>query len=216
MRTRIKICGITRKADAEQAIDCGVDAIGLVFYSGSRRAVTLDQAMNLVQDWPGFVCRVGLWVNPTVKEVQTVLQQNCVDLLQFHGEETEDFCQQFARPYIKALHITASTTAQQLLQYIQAYPSAQGLLLDTQLSSAEKGGTGHCFDWSLWPQSCSQRLILAGGLNPANVGSAIRQLRPYAVDVSSGVEQPEQPGIKDRSLMQDFIQAVFSTSTELN
>jgi phosphoribosylanthranilate isomerase len=199
MRTRIKMCGFTRAEDAHHAIDSGVDALGLVFYAGSRRAVTLTQAIELVKNWPPFVCRVGLWVNPSVADVQAAIDGNCVDLLQFHGDESEMFCQQFSRPYIKAIRV--GTDINQLQQQLSGYPSAQALLLDTQ-ADGHWGGTGQCFDWQVWPHS-QQPLILAGGLTPANVAQAVRQLKPYAVDVSGGIEV--QPGIKDHLLISEFI-----------
>lgn len=202
MRTRIKMCGVTRAVDAQHAIAQGVDALGLVFFADSRRVVSLPQAVELVKKWPPFVCRVGLWVNPSFAEVQAAIDLNCVDLLQFHGDEPEDFCRQFSRPYIKAIRVGTNTA--QLQQQLVRYPTAQALLLDTQISDGQWGGTGQCFDWKLWPQS-NQPLILAGGLTPKNVAAAIVQTRPYAVDVSGGVEAPGQPGVKDPVLMSEFI-----------
>lgn len=207
MRTRIKMCGITRATDAKFAITQGVDALGLVFYAGSRRAVTLTQATELVKKWPPFVCRVGLWVNPSVADVQAVIDLNCVDLLQFHGAESEDFCQQFSLPYIKAIRVGADPV--QLQQQLNRYPSAQALLLDTHINDGQWGGTGQCFDWRLWPQS-TQPLILAGGLTAHNVAAAIRQTQPYAVDVSGGIEVPGQFGVKDPVLMSEFIRETNS------
>ncbi len=201
MRTRIKMCGITRADDAQHAIANGVDALGMVFYAGSRRALSITQAVELVKHWPPFVCRVGLWVNPSVVEVQAAIDMNCVDLLQFHGDESEQFCQQFLRPYIKAIRVGADI--HQWQQQLNLYPSAQAILLDTQ-TNGQWGGTGQCFDWQLWPQS-KQPLILAGGLTPKNVAQAVSQLRPYAVDVSGGIEVTGQFGVKDPVLMSEFI-----------
>ena len=190
-RTRVKICGITRIEDALYAANLGADAIGLVFYAPSPRAVQITQAREIVQALPPFVTTVGLFVNAKVAEVQETLQAVPLDLLQFHGEESPEYCVQFNRPYIKAIRMQASTD---LAQLAQEYATAQALLLDTYVAGVQ-GGTGIAFDWRQVPREFSKPLILAGGLNPENVQAAISQVRPYAVDVSGGVEASK--GIKD-------------------
>ncbi|MEN9460412.1 MAG: N-(5phosphoribosyl)anthranilate isomerase [Pseudomonadota bacterium] len=190
-RTRVKICGITRIEDALYAANLGADAIGLVFYAPSPRAVHIAQAREIVQALPPFVSTVGLFVNAEVAEIQETLQAVPLDLLQFHGEESPEYCVQFNRPYIKAIRMQASTD---LAQLAQEYATAQALLLDTYVAGVQ-GGTGIAFDWRQVPREFSKPLILAGGLNPENVQAAISQVRPYAVDVSGGVEASK--GIKD-------------------
>jgi phosphoribosylanthranilate isomerase len=190
-RTRVKICGITRIEDALLAAKLGADAIGLVFYAPSPRAVHIAQAREIVQALPPFVTSVGLFVNAEVAEVQETLQAVPLDLLQFHGEESPEYCAQFNRPYIKAIRMQASTD---LAQLAQEYATAQALLLDTYVAGVQ-GGTGIAFNWQQVPREFSKPLILAGGLNPENVQAAISQVRPYAVDVSGGVEASK--GIKD-------------------
>lgn len=190
-RTRVKICGITRIEDALLATQLGADALGLVFYAPSPRAVQITQAQEIVQALPPFVTTVGLFVNAGVAEVQATLQAVPLDLLQFHGEESPEYCAQFNRPYIKAIRMQASTD---LVQLAREYATAQALLLDTYVAGVQ-GGTGIAFDWQQVPHEFSKPLILAGGLNPDNVQAAISQVRPYAVDVSGGVEASK--GIKD-------------------
>ncbi|MDD2815861.1 MAG: phosphoribosylanthranilate isomerase [Thiotrichaceae bacterium] len=190
-RTRVKICGITRIEDALLAANLGADAIGLVFYAPSPRAVHIAQAREIVQALPPFVTTVGLFVNAKVAEVQQTLQALPLDLLQFHGEESPEYCAQFNRPYIKAIRMQASTD---LVQLAREYATAHALLLDTYVAGVQ-GGTGIAFDWQQVPREFSKPLILAGGLNPENVQAAISQVRPYAVDVSGGVEASK--GIKD-------------------
>ncbi|MEY8204505.1 MAG: phosphoribosylanthranilate isomerase [Bermanella sp.] len=200
-RTRAKICGITRAEDAQAVVDAGADAIGLVFYEPSPRAVTLTMAQEIVQAVPAFVTVVALFVNPTVKEVRRVLEGVRIDLLQFHGDETSDFCGQFQRPYIKAIRVrqAADVVASGL-----RFPDALALLLDSYKPGVP-GGTGETFDWSLIPDS-RKPLILAGGLTPNNVAAAITQVQPFAVDVSGGVEA--QKGIKDHSKINEFMKEV--------
>jgi phosphoribosylanthranilate isomerase len=190
-RTRVKICGITRIEDALYAANLGADAIGLVFYAPSPRAVHIAQAREIVQALPPFVSTVGLFVNAEVAEIQETLQAVPLDLLQFHGEESPAYCAQFNRPYIKAIRMQTSTDLEKLAQ---EYATAQALLLDTYVAGVQ-GGTGIAFDWRQVPREFSKPLILAGGLNPENVQAAISQVRPYAVDVSGGVEASK--GIKD-------------------
>ena len=202
VRVRVKICGITRAHDAEVVARAGADAIGLVFWSRSRRAVEVAQARTIVAVLPPFVARVALFVDPEAGEVQRVLDELRPDLLQFHGNEPDEFCACFGVPYIKALRVGASTPD---ARDLSAWPSACGLLFDTE-DTVHAGGSGRVFDWSLLPASSARPLILAGGLHGGNVGEAIRRARPWAVDVSSGVEQA--PGIKDARRVQDFMRAV--------
>jgi len=202
-RTRIKICGITRSEDALEVVAAGADAIGLVFYDPSPRAVTLDIAKSIVAAVPAFVTVVALFVNPSAKEVRQVLNGVRIDLLQFHGDEENDFCSQFQRPYIKAIRVrqTSDVVASSV-----RFPDAVGLLLDSYKPGVP-GGTGETFDWSLIPASQSKPLILAGGLTPENIASAIDQVQPFAVDVSGGVEA--EKGIKDHSKINKFISEVY-------
>jgi phosphoribosylanthranilate isomerase len=204
MRTRVKICGITRAEDALFAAHCGADAIGLVFYSASPRAVTLEQAEHIARSLPAFVTCVGLFVNPRPQEVEEVLRQVPVDCLQFHGDENADFCQQFDHPYIKAIRVGADTDINLLAGQ---FSQARAVLLDTFVKDVP-GGTGLRFDWAQVPADCPKPVILAGGLTAENVADAVRQVRPYAVDVSGGVEQ--RKGIKDQAKIRDFIAEVNS------
>ncbi|MEY3219269.1 MAG: hypothetical protein RIT27_626 [Pseudomonadota bacterium] len=202
MQTHIKICGITRPEDAQLAAQLGANAVGLVFYSPSPRSVSIEQAKMIANVTPPFVQLVGLFVNATAEEIQTVLSQVPLNLLQFHGEEIPSFCEQFQRPYIKALHIRENID---LNAQLKSYHSARGILLDT-FNPNLKGGTGETFDWQQIPNDLIKPLILAGGLNANNVKQAILQVKPSAVDVSGGVE--ESKGIKSFSKMRDFIQTV--------
>ena len=201
MTARIKICGITRQEDALAAAHAGADAIGLVFASSPRR-VTMAQAANITAVLPPFVTSVALFVNPSRLEVEQALAEVKPDLLQFHGEESPEFCAAIGHPYIKAARVRPGLD---LLQYAALYAGARALLLDAYSADAH-GGTGHRFDWSLIPASMPLPIILAGGLGPENVAEAIRAVHPWAVDVSSGVEASK--GIKDVSKMQTFIQEV--------
>ena len=200
--TRIKICGITRVEDGLVCARLGADAIGLVFYPPSPRAVSIAQAQAITAALPPFVTTVALFVNPERAEVEAVLRGVRPDLLQFHGHETADFCGQFGRRYLKALPVKAGSD---LLQSAAAYPDAAGLLLDTPTEAF--GGCGEPFDWSLIPAEIAARCVLAGGLNVANIAAAIRQVRPWAVDVSSGVET-DKKGIKDAAKIAAFIKEV--------
>jgi len=204
MRTRVKICGITRVEDAWVAAECGADAIGLVFYPPSPRRVTLEQAAQVAQSLPAFVSCVALFVDPSPEAVREVLATVPVDCLQFHGAESAGFCEQFDRPYIKALRVAAGCD---VAQQLSAFPGARGILLDAYVQDVP-GGTGQRFDWSLVPLDCPKPVILAGGLDPHNVAAAIRQTRPYAVDVSGGVEHSK--GIKDPVKIRQFIAEVNS------
>lgn len=202
VRTRVKICGITRPEDGVRAAELGVDAIGLVFVAASPRAVNATQAAAIVSLLPPFVTRVGLFVDAAVAQVEAVLSSVALDLLQFHGDESADYCEQFGRPYLKAVSMRPD---RDVLAYMAGYPSAAGFLLDAY-HPAVAGGSGEQFDWRRVPQYCSHAIVLAGGLQPGNVTEAIRQVRPYAVDVSSGVESAK--GIKDATKMAEFILGV--------
>lgn len=207
--TRIKICGITRPEDGRAAAEAGADAIGLVFYADSPRAVDPEQAASIVAALPPLVTVVALFVDATAASVNTVLSRVPVDVLQFHGSESVAFCEQFARPYLKALRMQPGSDIAALAA---AYASARGLLLDS-FRPGIPGGTGETFDWSQVP-ALQRPLILAGGLGPDNVATAMRRVRPAAVDVSGGVESA--PGHKDRALMQAFCAAVRATDQQLN
>lgn len=202
--TRIKICGITRIEDALAAANAGADAIGLVFYESSPRNVTIQQAKQICEALPPFVTTVGLFVNAEAKFTSDILNQVPLDLLQFHGEESASYCEQFNRPWIKALRVHPDA---HILEQINNYPNAQGILLDSYVAGVQ-GGTGITFDWSIIPQSMSKPIILAGGLNLDNIQQAIKIAKPYAVDVSGGVETSK--GIKDVSKIKAFIEKVNS------
>ena len=210
MRTRVKICGITRIEDAICAVQSGADAIGLVFYAESPRNISLQVAQEIVDALPPFISVVGLFVNASENKIQTVLAQLRLDVLQFHGDETAGECAQFNLPYLKAIRVKPDTN---LLQYCDEFNSAQALLLDAH-SDAAYGGTGQTFDWRLIPQNLPTPIILAGGLNPENVGAAIRQVQPYAVDVSGGVELSK--GIKDAAKIAAFMRQVNEAQSRTN
>ncbi|WP_043308268.1 phosphoribosylanthranilate isomerase [Pseudomonas sp. ML96] len=198
---RVKICGITRAEDALAAVAAGADAIGLVFYAKSPRAVDVEQAHSILAALPPFVTTVGLFVDIERAELERILARVPLDLLQFHGDESVQDCEGFNRPYIKALRVKAGDD---IAAQVNTYPSAQGILLDTYVEGVP-GGTGEAFDWSLVPQALSKPVILAGGLRPDNVAAAVAQVRPYAVDVSGGVEASK--GIKDAEKIGAFIRA---------
>jgi len=202
MRTRVKICGITRTEDAQYAIDEGADAIGLVFYQKSPRFVSNAQAAKISQHIPAFITRVALFKDAEQSFIESVLQQVEIDLIQFHGSEKTDFCEQFTLPYIKALGMKDPACD---LDYLNAkasqYASAKALLLDGH-APGESGGTGETFDWAS-VASVVKPIILAGGLTPSNVKQAVSIVQPFAVDVSSGVESA--PGIKDKEKIAAFM-----------
>jgi phosphoribosylanthranilate isomerase len=208
MRTRVKICGITRTEDAIAAITAGADAIGLVFYPPSPRAVTITQAAQIVKGLPPFVTVVGLFVNPTQDELSETLAAVRLDILQFHGDETPQMCQASGRPYLKAVRMRPDVD---LLDLDKQFASASGLLLDSYQKGVP-GGTGETFEWQRIPDSLRSRIILAGGLSPDNVESAIRTVTPYAVDVSGGVEQSK--GIKDHKKIKAFMRGVERANRE--
>ncbi|MDD1507816.1 phosphoribosylanthranilate isomerase [Pseudomonas sp. CNPSo 3701] len=206
---RSKICGITRLEDALAAVAAGADAIGLVFYAPSPRAVTIAQAQAIVAGLPPFVTTVGLFVDMPPREIEGVLAAVPLDLLQFHGDESPADCEALRRPYIKALRVRAGND---VAAQVDAYPGARAVLLDTFVDGVP-GGTGQAFDWSLVPAQLSKPVILAGGLTPGNVAAAIAQVRPYAVDVSGGVEVSK--GIKDAHKVKDFVRAVRSVGESM-
>lgn len=205
MRTRVKICGITRPVDALSAAEAGADAIGLVFAESSPRYVSMDQARAICAALPPFVTAVGLFVDAPAERIRALLGQIPLTLLQFHGRETPEQCRVYGRPYIKAIHVHSSGDPEIQMQ-AQKYGDAAGFLLDTY-SPVAAGGTGQVFDWSRVPRELNRPLILAGGLTPDNVAAAIKQVRPYAVDVSSGVEQSK--GIKDATKIVAFLRSVY-------
>ena len=210
MRTRVKICGITRVEDGLAAARAGADAIGLVFWSGTPRCVSVEQARAIAQAVPAFVTVVGLFVDPPPEAVRAVLNAVPLDLLQFHGSEPADLCASFGRPYIKAVPVKPGVD---LLQYAARYGDAHGLLFDAFEPGGLPGGTGKTFDWNALPAELQRPLILSGGLTPQNVGAAIRTARPWATDVSSGVEvtgddgRPRK-GIKSAAKIAAFIREV--------
>ena len=208
MRTRIKICGITRADDAALAATLGVDAIGLVFYEPSPRFITIEQAQNVAAAATPFVTRVGLFMDAAVKQVEQVIAAVSMDLLQFHGSESVEYCESFDKPYIKSVPMLGSID---LPTFIAKYPSASGFLLDA-VQNGDAGGQGQTFPWSAFPaaNATSQSLILAGGLQPENVAAAIVATSCYAVDVSSGVES--EKGIKSAEKMQQFVNEVQSVN----
>ena len=207
-RTRVKFCGITRAEDARIAIDLGVDAIGLVFVPQSKRFVDLAQAREVLAAVSPLVSVIGLFMDAEVAQVAAVLDALPLDALQFHGRESPDYCRQFRRPYIKAL---AMGDGVDVVLAASGYAQARGVLLDAH-RSGEQGGSGLSFDWSLIPPALSDRIILAGGLTPENVAAAITQVRPYAVDVSSGIESA--PGIKCPGRMRHFMNEVDRAARE--
>jgi phosphoribosylanthranilate isomerase len=202
LRTRAKICGITRVEDALAAVAGGADAIGLVFYAKSPRHVSVERAVEIVASLPPFVDAVGLFVDAEPAEVRAVLQRVRLDLLQFHGNETPPYCQAFDFPYIKAVRVRPGLN---LLQYAADFASARALLLDAYQEGVA-GGTGQTFDWDLIPANLPKPVILAGGLDAGNVAEAIKRVRPYAVDVSGGVER--EKGIKDAAKIAAFMRGV--------
>lgn len=202
MRTRVKICGITRPEDAAAAAAHGADAIGLVFYRPSPRYVSPERARQIASAAPPFVATVAVFVNPTREEVEAVIRECGVTLLQFHGDEPPDFCEGFSRPYIKAARIRPGLD---LLKYLSPHTAARAWMLDA-FHEDLWGGTGGAFDWGLVPRDAAKPVILSGGLTEANVADAVRRVRPYAVDVSTGVEAAK--GIKDAVKIAAFIGAV--------
>lgn len=202
--TRIKLCGLRRSEHIRLAAELGADAAGLVFWPHSSRAVSIDQAAELAAAAPPFLSLTGLFVDPTVQAVETVLERVALDCLQFHGNESNAFCRQFGRPWIKGVRMHPEAEVEQVLA---SWPDARGLLLDAW-HPEQPGGTGLTFDWQRIPAAWRERIVLAGGLTPDNVGAAIRAIRPWGVDVSGGIEHPDQKGEKDSALMAAFVAAV--------
>ncbi len=205
MRTRVKICGITSCQDAEFAVNFGADAIGLVFYADSPRAITIAQAEDIIELLPPFVSVVALFVDAEPEFVHECIASLTIDLLQFHGDESPEYCDQFERPYIKAVRMHESIELQVVAK---RYQGASALLLDSYQPGVP-GGTGQTFNWS-WIEEVAKPIILAGGLNSQNVASAIQQVKPYAVDVSGGVEMEMEKGIKDKEKIDAFMQEVLN------
>ncbi len=207
-RTRVKICGITRVDDALIAARLGVDSIGLVFHRKSPRFVTLDQALLIKQALPAFVTVTALMMDETAAWVDEIVTRLNPDCLQFHGDECPDDCQQYNIPYIKAI---AMSGLQNIPAYMACYPQAQGFLLDSH-SPGQQGGSGQAFDWDTIPVKLREHIILAGGITPDNVYAAIRQISPWAVDLSSGVERAK--GIKDKEKMHRLMREVKRANNE--
>lgn len=201
MRTRIKICGLTREADVDAAVEAGVDAVGFVFYAKSPRAVSVAHAAALARRLPPFVTPVGLFVNAAPHELAAACAAIPTLMLQFHGDETPAQCDAVGRPYLRAARMTPGFD---LLNFAQQFSSAQALLLDAHVEGY--GGGGKVFDWSLVPSGVTPPLVLSGGLSAANVTDGVLKVRPWAVDVSSGVESAK--GIKDADAVRRFCEAV--------
>ncbi len=206
-RSRVKICGITCVEDALAAVDAGADAIGLMRYPPSPRYVSLETAKEIKAALPPLISTVAVVVNPDPTEVEALLEWGGVDIIQFHGEESPEFCKAWGRPFIKAVQVRSRADIEHAAK---RYANARALLLDTHHETL-RGGTGIAFDWEMIPAAIESPLILAGGLNPLNVGDAVRRLRPFAVDVSSGVERA--PGIKDPEKIGRFIEEVIRAGT---
>lgn len=201
MKTRIKICGLTREQDVDAAVAAGADAIGFVFYPPSPRYITPQRAAELARRIPPFVDVVGLFVNEAPEVVRAACEALPINVLQFHGDEDAAYCRQFARPYLRAARVRPGLD---LVEFASSFPDARGLLLDAFVEGY--GGGGHVFDWTLIPSNLPSYLVLSGGLTADNIGDAIRRVRPVAVDVSSGVEAGK--GIKDHSKIAAFVAAV--------
>ena len=206
MRTKIKICGITNSKNALDAVDLGVDALGFVFFGESPRYIEPKKARKIINLLPLFVLRVGLFVNASKEEVLSAISDSSVNVLQFHGDEDEQFCNQFNLPYIKA---TSFQDGVNLLEYCKLFTSSSAILIDTY-SENMKGGTGKTFNWDLLPKELPLPLIVAGGLDSGNVSSLINSINPYGVDVSGGVESDK--GVKDYTMMKNFVLGVHNAT----
>jgi phosphoribosylanthranilate isomerase len=215
-RTRIKLCGLSTRESVAHAIELGADAIGLVFYPPSPRSVSVAQAVELTREIPPFVSVVGLFVNATPQWIGEVASNVSLTLLQFHGDETPAQCESLASvaglPWLRALRVASDTRETDLIESADSYSSASGLLFDTHVEGY--GGGGKVFDWSLIPAGLARRAVLSGGLNAQNVSEAIRQVRPFAVDVSSGIEVPGAKGVKDHARMAAFVGAVRAADAQ--
>ena len=212
-RTLVKICGIRQVEDALVAANSGADAIGLIFYESSPRAVAHNDALAIKAALPSFIASVALFVNPERSLVEAVIDELAPSVLQFHGDEEADFCVSFKMPYLKAIRISGEMTQGDLLQYKDKFSSAQALLLDT-LNPLHYGGTGESFDWQVIPVGMRKNIVLSGGLNPSNVAMAVNTIRPWAVDVSSGVESTK--AVKDHAKIAAFIQQVKQADQDAN
>lgn len=210
MRTRIKICGLTQVSDAVAAANLGVDAIGLVFYPPSPRHVSIEQAVKIVNALPAFVTVVALFVDEQEARISEVLNQVSIDCIQFHGDESVESCRIYNKPYVKAIKMKQGLD---VIALAKQYNDASALLLDADHPRI-KGGSGSKFNWCLVPENCSLPIILAGGLSVDNVKQAIKSVKPYALDVSSGVESAR--GIKDIAKMTAFIQQIKMSMTDEN
>ncbi len=202
MRTRVKICGITRPEDALAIAAAGADAIGLLFYPPSKRAVDIETAAQILAGLPSFITITAIFVDEQPERVEQVCEALPIDLLQFHGSENASYCNAFHKPYVKALRVS---DGENLTAHIESWHTARGVLLDTWMEGSA-GGSGERFDWQLIPGELRSSIILAGGLKPDNVAEAVTQISPYGVDVSGGVE--DSPGIKSAKKIQNFMQAV--------
>ena len=199
--TKVKICGITNYKDASKSVDSGADALGFIFYKNSKRFIDPQEAYNIIRQLPPFVTKVGVFVNSSYREIIKITGDLAINTIQLHGDESPDFCARFKHTVIKALRIKDTED----LGEVDSFP-ARAILFDTY-SDKDYGGTGNTFDWNILKKlKTEKKTILSGGLNPDNVGEAIKTVRPYAVDVSSGVEK--SPGIKDHKKIQRFIEAV--------
>ena len=202
MRTKIKICGITKLSNALEAVKLGVDALGFVFFRDSPRYIEPKKAREIIDLLPSFISRVGLFVNASKEEVLLAISESRVNMLQFHGDEDEYFCNQFDLPYIKAISFKDGIN---LLEYCHSYSSCSAILVDAYCRNM-RGGTGKTFNWDLLPNDLPLPLIIAGGLDSDNVSSLINSVNPYGVDVSGGVELDK--GIKDHKMMKNFVLGV--------
>jgi phosphoribosylanthranilate isomerase len=199
--TKVKICGITNFEDAAKSLDCGADALGFIIYQKSKRYIKPSEALKIIKELPPFVTKVAVFVDSPFRHITKITNELCINTIQLHGNETPDFCSKFRHTVIKALRIKDSVDRQQ----VDSFPT-QAILFDT-FSDAEYGGTGKSFDWKVLKRlNTDKKIILSGGLNPDNIEQAIRTVRPYAVDVSSGVEK--SPGIKDHKKIKNLIEAV--------
>lgn len=209
-RTRIKLCGLSRREDVAYAVALGADAIGLVFYPPSPRAVTLAQAAALARDVPPLVTLVGLFVNADDDFVRAAADALPLGLLQLHGDESPARCAELGRaarlPWLRAVRVNNDATAADLVESVTLHAHARGILLDAMVDGY--GGGGKVFDWSIIPEEIGRRAVLSGGLDAQNVADAIRLVRPFAVDVSSGIEVPGKRGVKDHARMAAFVRAV--------
>lgn len=205
MKVRVKICGITSNEDALNVSNAGADAIGLVFYEKSPRNITPQKAAQICVSLPPFITIVGLFLDATEEFVNSVLESVPLDLLQFHGSESPEYCQSFRMPYIKAVGMKSIQGEEDFNAYAKRYKDSKGFLVDSH-ATGKAGGTGQTFDWSTVPQTCDKPIILAGGLNPENVAEALEKVSVYAIDLSSGVEH--EPGIKDNAKIMKLMEEV--------